>query len=86
MRLLLIAVLLLSTAFAKNLLSDAILKSKVNNQNINEKEEFEFEIDGSDIQPHSYTIKNDDYFYCFSSDTEKIFYKDKEEEYYIRKE
>ena len=69
----LIAVLLLSNAFGKNLLSDPKLKSDVNDREINEEEELEIVIEDSVI--HSYTITNDNYFYCFSSDTENIFYK-----------
>ena len=80
MRLLLIAVLLLSNTFGKNLLSDPKLKSGVNDRKINEEEELEIVIDDSEI--HSYTITNDNYFYCFSSDTENIFYKNKGEDDY----
>ena len=80
MRLLLIAVLLLSNTFGKNLLSDPKLKSGVNDRKINEEEELEIVIEDSEI--HSYTITNDNYFYCFSSETENIFYKNKGEDDY----
>ena len=79
MRLFLIAVLLLSNAFGKNLVSDPIVNTEINNINIKEENELEFEISDSAI--HSFTILNDNYFYCFSSDTENAFYKSEDGKY-----
>ena len=79
MRLFLIAVLLLSNAFGKNLVSDPIVNTEINNINIKEENELEIEISDSAI--HSFTILNDNYFYCFSSDTENAFYKSEDEKY-----
>ena len=78
MKLLLIAVLLLSNAFGKNLLSDPYLKeTDVNDREINEEEELEIVIEDYSII-YSFTITNENYFYCFSSDTENIFYKNRD--------
>ena len=81
MRLFLIAVLLLSNAFGKNLVSDHTVNTEINNRDINEEKELVIEISDSAI--HSFTILNANYFYCFSSDTENVFYKSEDEKYVL---
>lgn len=81
MKLVLITIaFVLSNIFSKNLLSNPILNIEINNRDINEETEFKIEISDSNI--HSFTIVNDDYFYCFSSDSKNVFYKIREDNNY----